>query len=131
MIQQSPLILASVVLLGCAGEGPARPATTATVVPAVQAQTGPAAFVGRWTGFWEGASESTLIVESINAAGQAVGTYLFMQSPPTRFRAAVEGDSFSFGDAFRFTFRLLPNGRMSGERATPSGIVNTVLLTRS
>jgi len=54
MIRQSPLLLASVVLIGCAAEGPARPATTATAAPTAQVQTGPAAFVGRWTGYWGG-----------------------------------------------------------------------------
>ncbi|MGK7862375.1 hypothetical protein [Falsiroseomonas sp. E2-1-a4] len=130
MIRQSPLLLASVVLIGCAAEGPARPATTATAAPTAQVQTGPAAFVGRWTGYWGGNAESTLIVESISPAGEAVGSYQFMQTPPSRFQAPIEGNAFGFGSTFRFTFRLLPDGRMSGERRRPDGLVDTIRLSR-
>lgn len=122
-------------LAGCTPDQAAR-TPVATAQAAAQATPSPTAqgnarFIGRWTGFWDGTADTTLIVSSINAAGEAVGTYQFQQSQPAAFRSPISGDTFGFGSpAVRFTFVLQPNGTLRGER-NAGGLINTVSLSRS
>lgn len=75
------------------------------------------------------ANTTTLIVENVSAAGEMTGSYQFQSATPDRIRTQITENTIRFGGRVRFTFTLLPDGRMSGERVMPQ-LTNTTMLTR-
>jgi hypothetical protein len=117
--------------LALLGMGCAAPEQAAGPVASAASPAALAAFPGRWTGTWNAGPEYTteLRVESVSPDGWVVGSYVFQSLPPSPFRARIEGNAFSFGQARRFTFTLRPDGRLDGLRVGGSEM-NTTVLTR-
>ena len=136
MMRRVVVFAGAALLLSCAPEqagtsagGPARPGPVA-LQPA-NAPPQYAAFAGRWSGFWDGSFPSVLVVERITPDGQLDLSYQFAQEVPVRIRSRIENNGFRWGTTNRFTFVLRPDGRLDGERVTPSGQLNTITLTRN
>lgn len=136
-------LASSVLIAGCADTSVAPNVplssgmTPALSAPAANVPASLAAFAGKWGGYWDGALPSNLIVESVNAQGDASGIYSWgtgagVSTPgATRFRARIENGVLQWGGggAPRFEFRISPDGRLLGNRfvsVTPAGQVTMV-----
>jgi hypothetical protein len=91
-------------------------------------------FVGKWGGSWNGnILPSNLYVESVGPDGTAKGVYVWDNSAnysttrgAQRFTAKINGDTLTWGTQTAFKFRMLPDGRLAGDRTVggaPSGSV--------
>jgi hypothetical protein len=91
-------------------------------------------FVGKWGGSWNGnILPSNLYVESVGPDGTAKGVYVWDNSAnfsttrgAQRFTAKINGDTLTWGTQTAFKFRMLPDGRLTGDRTVggaPSGSV--------
>jgi hypothetical protein len=123
-------------VMGCAAN---TASTVSAGVPAPNVQApGPdvpanfAAFSGRWVGIWDNNPRWTtsLTIESVSPTGDVICSYVFMSENPSKFAAKITDDTINFGNRYKFTFRLRPDGKMEGTR-NDSGLLNTTILIRS
>jgi class 3 adenylate cyclase len=94
--------------------------------------TNPAAFSpGRWEGIWNNDPLKTvsLIIETVAPTGEVGGSYVYMSQNPLKFIARISDNAISFGNRPKFTFRLLPDGKMEEIRDN-DGLLNSTVLTR-
>src|SRR6516225_3841458 len=90
-----------------------------------------AAFSGRWVGIWNNNPPYTtsLTIESVSPTGDVTGSYVFMSGDPAKFVAKITDNTITFGNPYKFTFRLRPDDKMEGTR-NRSGLLDTTVLTR-
>ncbi|MEJ8574304.1 hypothetical protein [Microbaculum marinum] len=84
-----------------------------------------AAFLGTWYGDWNGAIESFMVVEEVDATGNAVVNYKWGNAPAyqvtageARGPAIIQGDTLKWGSQAKFTFKLRADGMLDAERVT-------------
>jgi hypothetical protein len=127
------VVAAAAALGACTPEPPAASSATAPQPAAASQADVPAqyaAFAGHWRGSWDGAYPAELVVERIAPDGQLTLSYKFGQDAPVRIRSRIENNGFAWGTTGRFTFTLRPDGRLAGERVTPSGQLNLITMSR-
>jgi hypothetical protein len=99
----------------------AAPTDVKIIRPARKVPKQYAAFVGKWSGTWKGGVASILVVEEVNAAGEAKGIWLWGNSPQRNdggrwnYRARIEdGVLYWASERVRLEFKLRPDGSIEG-----------------
>lgn len=112
------------------------PAGVQVVAPPPSVPAEFAAFSGTWGGYWDGVMPSLLIVEHVDASGDADGTYVWGSVPQWnveaghfKFRSKIVDRKLSWGSGARFTFAYAADGKLHGERIA-SGMQNDVLMVK-
>jgi class 3 adenylate cyclase len=94
--------------------------------------TNPAVFSpGIWEGIWNNnpLATVTLTIESVTPTGEVTGSYDYMSQKPLKFVARISDNTIIFGSRPKFTFRLLPDGKMEEVRDN-DGLLNSTVLSR-